>query len=351
MERKLATVRIVSEIIPIDGADAIELAKIGGWQCVVKKGEFQVDDKGIYFEVDSLLPIDDRFEFLRSGCYKKLSDSTEGFRLRSKRLRGVLSQGLLLPLESFPELGEDRWELWEGEDVTEALRVIKYEPPVPACLSGTVKGNFPSFIKKTNEERVQNLPDWFTKYKDIEFEESLKMDGSSCTVYYNEGSFGVCSRNLDLREDDNNTFWKVAKQYALKERLSSYGRNIAIQGECLGEGIQKNREGFVGHKLMIFNIWLIDEQRHALPFERMLICEMLNLIDIPDSMTLQHVPVYAKRKVFQEFDMAGLIKHAGGPSLNGKIREGLVYKSWQLVNGEPISFKVINNDYLLKFDE
>jgi RNA ligase (TIGR02306 family) len=98
--RKLATVQQIAELLPIEGADAIEVARINGWNVVVKKGEFKVDEMVIFCEVDSFLPIQPEYEFLRKSSYKKMSDGTEGFRLRTIKLRKTLSQGLIIPLNS-----------------------------------------------------------------------------------------------------------------------------------------------------------------------------------------------------------------------------------------------------------
>lgn len=125
--RKLATVRTISQITPIQGADRIELAVVDGWKCVIKKGEFAVGDRVVYCEIDSFLPIRDEFEFLRSSSFKRM-DEREGFRLRTVRLRGQISQGLLLStsiLEQSPEL---------GDDVSDQLGIVKYEAPVPVQL-------------------------------------------------------------------------------------------------------------------------------------------------------------------------------------------------------------------------
>jgi RNA ligase (TIGR02306 family) len=150
MERKLASIQVIREILPIEGADAIELAVVNGWKVVVAKNVgHSVGDWVVYCEIDSFLPIREEFEFLRKSSYKKMGDQ-EGFRLRTIKLRGQLSQGLILPISIF---GDFSWTAYEGMDVTEKLGIVKYEPPIPAELAGKVKGQFPSFLRKTDEER------------------------------------------------------------------------------------------------------------------------------------------------------------------------------------------------------
>ena len=146
--RKLATIRVAKELNPIVGADAIEAVRVDGWTCVSKKGEFQVGDKGIYFEIDSFLNGEDqRFQFL-SKQFINFEGKT-GARLRTIRLRGQLSQGLFLPLEKFPELQG----LAVGADLTEILGVTKWEPPMPAQLAGEVVGIVAHFIRTTDQNR------------------------------------------------------------------------------------------------------------------------------------------------------------------------------------------------------
>jgi len=200
MERKLATTRKITDIRAIDGADVIELATVGGWNVVVAKDvRYKVGDIVVYCEIDSFLPIKEEFEFLRKSSYKKMGDQ-EGFRLKTIKLRGQVSQGLILPIGVLPITQfATAHDLPEGMDVTEMLSIVKYEAPIPAELSGKVKGGFPYFLHKTDEERVQNLVNEYEEYKltsKHQFYMTEKLDGSSATFYMNEGEFGVCSRNL-----------------------------------------------------------------------------------------------------------------------------------------------------------
>ena len=363
-KRKLATIRPISSISPIEGADFIELVRIDGWQCVSKKGEFQVGSPCVYFEVDSFLPIEPRYEFLRKSSYRKFLDKlegrrNEGFRLKTAKFRKQLSQGLALSLDAFK--GSKKFKVTEegflshidgktygvGSDVSELLNVEKYEPPVPASLAGQIKGMFPAFVKKTDEERIQNLPDYFDTYKDQDFECSEKLDGSSMTVYLNDGDFGVCSRNLDLLEDNKNTFWKLTGTLELKVLLNEIGRNLALQGEAVGESIQKNPLKIKGQRLYLFNIWDID-QRTYLPSE-----QRLEIFDfLSKRVPIKHVPLIAEKiKIFEKYsEMTQLLDFATGISLvNSKVyREGVVFKASEATSVGVISFKAISNKYLLK---
>ena len=349
-KRKLASIRKIAEVLPIEGADNIELVKVDGWQCVTKKGEFTVGELCVYFEINSFLPIKPEFEFLRKSSYKKMGGK-EGFRLKTIRLRGQLSQGLVLKridvfslreLYSMPpnDEGADGYadnDLKEGADVTEELEVIRYEPPIPACLVGKVKGNFPSFIRKTDQERVQNI---WNKIKDSKesFEVTVKLDGTSCTYYLKDGVFGVCSRNLELIETEGNTLWKIAREIKVEEVLREYGNNIALQGEVTGEGIQGNPLGTKGQMFSLFDIWDIDNQCYYKAPERTLFGFF--------KLNERHVPVIYPSLTLENFNcLDDLLIFANGPE--GRPREGLVFKS----NDSGLTFKVISNEYLLKNKE
>lgn len=350
-ERKLASVRTVSEITQIDGADSIESATIDGWNCVVKKGEFKPGDLCIYFEIDSFLPVKPEFEFLRKSCYKKMADGREGFRLKTIRLRGTLSQGLALNLSILNRTDVDSYQ---GEDVTEILGVTKYEQPIPAQLQGVCKGTLPSFLRKTDQERVQNI---WNKVKDCDdtFEVTLKLDGTSCTFYLYEDKFGVCSRNMDLVENENNTLWKIAKRYDIEGTLrkikEELGLELALQGEVIGEGIQGNREELIGQDFFLFDIWYIVGYSYMPPPVRHLFyTTYLEHADI------KHIPVIECFKKLNSFEnIKDVLEYADGPSINNSVREGVVFRTNCIrkydsdkFKPDDISFKVISNKFLLE---
>ena len=223
--RKLATVQIISDIKDIPNANVIKVASVLGWKTVIKENEFKIGDKIVFIEIDSILP--DRPEFT---FFKKKSD-----RLKTIRLRGQISQGVCFPMTILPS---GNYEV--GIDVTDILGITKHESPIPAQLSGIVKGASPSFIPKTDEPRIQLLQPLLDKYKNEMFSVSEKLDGASVTYYINNGVFGVCGRNWELQKNPDNTLWKLAEQYNIENKLRNFNRNIALQGEVIGEGIQKN---------------------------------------------------------------------------------------------------------------
>ena len=238
--RKLVTIQKISKIEEHENADTLEIARVLGWTCVVKKGEFKEGELICYFEVDSLVPDKPLFEFLRD---KK-------FRVKTLKLRGIFSQGLVMPLSILDGLKftDDKREnpvyKWtEGQDITSLLGVIKYEPYIPPNLSGEVKGSFPGFLQKTDQTRVQILRPLIEKYKGTKCSISEKIDGASVTFYIKDKEFGVCSRNLELKETEKNSIWQFARKNDVENKLRLLGTDVAIQGEIVGPGINKNTLG------------------------------------------------------------------------------------------------------------
>lgn len=340
--RKLASIAEITYIKPIEGADAIECAIVnGGWPVVIRKDEYKVGDIAIYLEIDSWVP-HELAPFLSKGQEPREYNGVKGERLKTVKLRGQISQGLLLPIDLtfFRDI---------GTDLTESLSIQKWEPPIPAQLQGMMKGNFPHFISKTDQERCQNLrKDIFETHQDEIYEVTTKLDGSSMTVYVKDGEIGVCSRNIDLVETEGNSFWKAAHQqnilYALRTVSEDKGEEYAIQGELIGEGIQGNPEKLTGQRFYLFDIYSITAGRYLRTDERYSILDKMNNIYGAD---IEHVPIVdGHLRVAQAYDTIDeLLEYAEGPSLNPQTkREGLVFKSWE----SDFTFKAIANSYLLK---
>jgi RNA ligase (TIGR02306 family) len=330
--RKLASIQKILNLEPIKDADAIEKATVLGWQLVVKKGEFQIGDFCVYCEIDSVMPERPEFEFLKP---RKM-------RIKTVRLRGQISQGICFPLSILPvDLIID-----EGLDVTDILGVIKYEEPIPEFLTGLKKGGFPSFIPKTDETRVQVLQDVLNVFKGEVCYVSEKIDGSSVTYFINKDEFGVCSRNMELCENAGNSFWQVAKDLDIENKLRSLNGNFAIQGELTGEGIQSNRLNLKGKTVKIFNLYDIDNSRY-LDFE-----QFTNTIN---KIGLQTVPIIESDYILSD-NIEDIIKKSVRRSmLNDKIwAEGIVIRP--LIERTDVtigrlSIKAVNPEYLLKYGD
>ncbi len=171
MKRKLASVRVVEEILPIVGADAIEAVRLGGWACVVRKGAFQVGDQGVYFEIDAVLPDSEAFRFLWTpkGEVQRAGLRPPSFRLRTKKLRGCLSQGLFMRFDELGLTGVHE----TGQDLTELLGVEKWDPPLPTG-AGDTRGAFPAAVPKTDEMRVPPKADAATRMTRAFFEKTAE---------------------------------------------------------------------------------------------------------------------------------------------------------------------------------
>lgn len=342
--RKLASVQVVNEIRPIENADAIECAVVLGWTVVVKRGEFKIGDKCVFFEIDSILPNEEKYSFLD---YK---EEYNGYRLKTVRLRGQLSQGLALPINIF-ELPED---IEIGTDLTEQLKIRKYEPPVPEEV-GAKPSNRVWEIPKTDEERYQSNPDLVDALKGKEYYASVKLDGTSTTIILNindenEPEVNVCGRNTCYEENPNNKYWAVAMKYNMKEKILEYynktGKRLAFQGELIGPKIQGNKMGLTENDLYIFNVWIAEGKQ---PYEK---CDIDTALSIVKELELKFVPIELTGIFeYNTEDLQGLtelpynkyFKNAR-PSQN---IEGLVFRSKDM----KISFKVVSNKFLLRGGE
>jgi RNA ligase (TIGR02306 family) len=358
MERKLATIQKIKELHPIPNADNIEKAIIKGWSLVVKKNEFKVGDLVVYCEIDSIMPERPEFEFLR---LKK-------FRIKTISLKNTISQGIAFPLTILESIGtfcqsaiNNKWHTFllchdgntipiiEGEDVTEALGVTKYEMPIPAQLAGDVLGGFPSHSIKTDEIRIQTSVDDYNEFKKYKWIALEKINGTSSTFYVYNDKFGICSRNLELKENEKNTFWKVARQQKIEEKMRDYMKTnnlsaLTLQGELIGEGIQKNMYKIKGHTIKFFRVF--NPITYTF-FDYNIFINMMIKI-----MGLDMVPIINDNFELPE-NYEDLIKYADGKSLLYEtLREGIVFvaKNYTENNGR-LSFKVISNKFILKNDE
>lgn len=330
----MASIRRIDSVRPIPGADAIECARVGGWDVVVKRDEFRAGDLAVYCEIDGWIP-HELAPFLSKGSEPRVYEGVPGERLRTVKLRGQISQGLLLPLNYLLKMKYDgNAVVGEGDDVSKLLNIQKWEAPVPAQLAGDVRGAFPSFVPKTDQERIQNLTEEFDSWGKLTWEVTEKLDGSSMTVYFKDGDFGVCSRNWNLTEIQGNSMWQQARRYDLEQVLAREG-NFAVQGEIIGEGIQGNPYRIRGQDFFVYDVFDIDQQKYLTPIE----CR-----EFVERNGLKHVPVI-NLNIPTPVSVNITLESAEGRSVLNPTteREGLVFKS----NGT-ISFKAISNKFLLR---
>lgn len=407
--RTLVTIRKINAINPIPNADAIEVLTVDGWEVVSKKGEFSTGDFCVFFEIDSFLPsTDPRFAFLNSSSNKVDEKGVERIRLKTIRLRGQISQGLALPVKLFAKeirevadtapnitFEEEHWDLFkevvleyleaERHGIEQFLNVTKYERPDErnggAGNKAKAAGNFPWYIPKTDQTRIQTVYNKYSaNYKDVLFRPTLKLDGSSTTIAFvheptyfidkvddvryefNEetqelveaetipypfkdenGMIIVCSRNLALKHDAESYFWKAVHNsqihVKLREYCEKYSRQLAIQGECLGPKIQDSYEKIPDYDIYVFHIWDIDRQEYVNDIE---------FYDICNALQVNTAPAFPVLKVFEAYPTLQDILNASDiPSIHNPVAEGIVYCSTEKVDGKFVSFKAINNKYLL----
>jgi RNA ligase (TIGR02306 family) len=330
--RSLVTVQKVREITPIPESDFLELAHVMGWQCVVKKNEFKPGDTGVYFEVDSFLPVEERYEFLRASSYRDNVDNGQGFRIRTMKMRGQLSQGLLLPIASFPELESFN----EGEDITEKLGVKKWYIPETSNDSGTIIGDRPNGIPASDEIRLQSALELLEELNGKPYYITTKMDGTSGIVYYIDGKIGCCSRNKELKDEETSLYWMPVYKYGLKEKFAKYGKNIVLTGEICGPGIQRNKLRLTDIEWYVFDVKDWDNDKYFPYDEAVKICEELGL---------QLVPLEERGESFS-YSLETLLEKARGKYPSGLDKEGIVVRDSS--RPKAVSFKVLNNDALLK---
>ncbi len=358
--RKLASIQKINDIRPIEGADLIVCVTVLGWDLVAKKEEFEIGDLCVYFEIDSFLPIRPEYEFLRSSSFKRHPELGEGFRLRTVKLRGQLSQGLALPLSVF-EL--DLADCVEGTDVTELLGVRKYEEPLTVDSgSGLQMREFPAFLPKTEEPRLQSEPGLLKEVTSREYYVTEKLDGASITVFVHGTSFGICSRNQEILlpqevaealtlSSSSDTWPSTGNVYvdtALRMKLhdflaraaSSFG-GVALQGELIGPRVQGNHYGLDATTIRFYSVFFVDHNRFA---------TLEELQEMSALYGFELVPMIQADANEVGNDASAMLKFADGNSAlaPNKRREGIVVRTTENVQGEKLSFKVISNTYLLK---
>lgn len=364
--RKLASIQRITNIEPIPGKDRVEVATILGWKVIVQKG-FVVGDLCVYCEVDSILPTYPIFEFLRDRCY---NEKYNGYRIKAMKMNGIISEGIVFPISSMlPFFSFNNLEKYIGFDVTGILGIRKYDPEgdmekemidkkkheklyifllrkIPffrKLFYKKLRLEFPSrVVSKTDETRVQNLQSVLDENIGLECDITEKIDGQSATYFWDKGRFYVCSRNF-IVDNKNTTYWRIAEKYNLRKELR--GKDLVIQGEIVGPGVQGNKYKLKELDFFVFNIF-------GKKGKRLLNREEMEIT--ADILGLEYTP-YLKTIILMN-GIQDLIEMSKGESKLYKIpREGIVIRS---IDGKPhdcrgvghnFSFKVINPDFQMKY--
>lgn len=309
----VASIQLVRDVRPHSNADALDLCTILGWQVVIKKGEFKTGDKCVYVEIDSILPDKPEFEFLRN----------KNFRIKPIKLRGMESAGIVFPMSILPQS-----EYIVGQDVTELIDAKHYEKPIPAQLAGKIIGHRPSFIKKTDELNLRSYPHMLEDMQGLPYYITRKDDGSSGTFFIKDEIFGICSRNLQLMEDEKNGFWKMARKYDIEKHLREDFANVntAIQAEIVGPGVNGN------------NLGLNELDLHA-----------FSLIDITSGVLF---PLGMLKMIFNLFNLPMVTVIEEGDSFHHTIESLLeIANGLKYPNGEPAEGIVIRPNNYVRYDK
>ena len=333
---KLASIEVIKNIKIHPNADSLEIAEVLGWQTVVKKGIHKEGDKVVFITIDTIVPRCEWSEFLVDQ-----KNPDKPIRLKNIKLRGEYSSGLVIPLGEFPLFLHD-FEV--GRDLTEDIGIQKYVKEIPANLSGETLGDFPTHItSKTDEDNGLNDPNLVEKVlnHDLYVTITQKLDGSSITLIAEDGILTqVCTRNLSKKETENNTFWKAARKLTIPKNWTG-----VIQGELVGNGIQRNQLKLEDVKIFVFQI---SENKKYMTYEDMknfcknsLHCDVVPLVsnlEVESTIKLWTNPLQKLQ------ELADKQKYSSG--LEG---EGIVIRPSSYPKGyssrRPLGFKLINRNY------
>lgn len=333
--RKLVSIYKIWNVEPAENADRLEVVRLGGWRCVVPKGQYNKGDLVVFFEEDAWLnPDDPRYEFLKKSCFKKNEFMGEGLLVKNRNIRGNRSEGLVLPLGEFPELEGCK----EGDIVTDKLGVRKFMVPEIEGSGGVMMGDKPSFVPLTNELRVQSDDSLREALLGLPYYITTKIDGTSCSMWVMNGERGISGRKKRYKEDDNSPMWKYAHKNGIFEKLEGDGWQGVIQGEFFGQKIQGNPLGVFGVDYNVFNVF--DKHGRLYTLDEMI--EFCNKYD------LTMVPVDEVGDSFN-YTQDELTEKSKGKYPNGHNREGIVVRPTTPVYnetlGKSLSFKMINPFY------
>lgn len=330
----LATIQTVKNVRHHPNADALDLIQVLGWQVVTKRGEFKEGDLCIYIVIDTVVPDRSEFEFLRN----------KNFRIKPIRLRGEYSAGIVFPLSILPpkHMASNEITWTEGEDVTDILAIKHYEKPVPTQLAGQAFGTMPGFLRITDEDNLRSNPGAIPELYGRPYYITRKEDGSSGTYFIHNGEFGVCSRRIHLKDTEGNGFWNIARKYDIENKLKTTfaTTSVAIQGEVVGPGVQKNPLGIKELDFKLFNIFDI-VQRTYLDYAK--IVEFCNSNNIP------MVPIIDEGAAFH-YTLEELIALANAQKYDtGGPAEGIVIRPKESFYSPTLkkywSGKIINEHY------
>lgn len=343
MERKLVSIQQITNIEPIKWADRIEKANILGFQVVVPKGMYSKNEPVVFFQADSFLPIEDRYSFLEKSSYVNDAFLGPGYRIKVSKLKGVVTEGLVMSLEDFPELNDMSVI---GADITDVLGVRKWERPESMTDLGTIKGAKPSFVRTTDEIRLQEDTALLDELRGKPYYISTKIDGTSVSIACVNREIFATTRKMNIVDDGKSRIWKYIHDKKVDENVLEYcienSVDLIVQGELAGPKIQNNRLRLNKDEWFVFNVFSYDSKLRE-----------LKLLGLDESMTVaaelgvRFVPLEDIGQNFN-YSFEELKEKAGGLYSSGQEKEGIVVRPmtpfYSEKLGKEFSFKVLNDD-------
>jgi RNA ligase (TIGR02306 family) len=330
MTRALATIDTITAVERHPDADRLDIATVRGWNCVVARDEFQAGEPVIFIEPDAFLSeTEERWSFLMPRGVKTAPDGQRGHVLRTAKLRGVLSQGLVLKPDAWPEVAG------LSGDVTDALPLRLWEPMVP--VTSDIIGPFPSGISKTDEERIQNIAEerWRGFFEAHSVQVTVKLDGSSCTAFLTEDDIGVAGRNWEL-----SPACSTYKMVAESDSVAFLTNDIYVQGELVGPGVQGNRLKLPKPQFRPFTVGEMGTNGRLHPdwwpatARAQMVPVLPEMVDVLRGTTIPEA-------------IAAIDGLRAAPNTQ-VLSEGVVIRSYDYTGRVIDSVKIINNAYLLK---
>lgn len=333
--KNLAFIVRIKDLSPIINKDRIEVASIEdmAWKCVVKKGEFKVGDLGVYFSIDTV--VDSSNPGIAFMSERKS-------RVRSCKYGGVLSQGLLMPLNII-NYWTTETSFNPGQDISELVKSQKWESPV-TYDSGNARGQLPTILRMSDELNIKSYSKVFDEFKDLEIVLVTKMDGSSKKSFFHNGYFGVCSRKLEKIKSETDMFWKTSIKYNIEEKMTKLGKNIAICAELCGGKCNGNKMGLGSLDMFVYDVWDIDNQVY-MGYD--------DIVKLTDILELKRCPLLYRGSMkwnsieeLQEF--VNPLKYENGEWIEGAVLRSCIER-YSPVLDKRLSVKIINDNFAVKF--
>lgn len=318
----------ITEITAISrhpNADNLDIAKVKGWECIVKKDAFKAGDKCIYVPIDAVLP-------MKLSDNWGVTDYLHNGRVRTVKLRGVFSQGLVIPISLLPSGASTL----NGTDIKKTLGITKYEAPMPMRMLGETAPEHPFFYKYTDIENLLNFPNILYEKEAVVISE--KIHGTNFRAGCINGDFMVGTKNVRRKESENpDIYWQIGRMFNLPTITKTIMGNVILYGEIYGKGIQK--------------LWYGEPRPTVRFFDVSINGKFLDFFDFTEFCMKYHLPVAPTIAINTPWKESLKEFANKNSTIATHIREGIVIKPMKERYDAHIGrviFKHINKDYLLK---